>query len=323
MTTSPDRAGSAAKDVFSYLLMIGTLYVSVVSFLTLIFQYINISFPDVLSFSYEAATGTMRSSISALLIVWPVFLLLSWMIEKDIQKMIVKKDLWIRKWLLYLTLFIAAIAIIVDLVTLTNIFLSGEITTRFILKVVSVLVVAVAVFTFYLWDLRRDTTTQTKHKRFTAIGTSVVILLSIVCGFVLVGSPVQQRAIRFDLQRTTDLQTLQWQILNDWTTKGKLPTHLTDLNDSISGFVAPTDPVTHQPYGYNIKGDLSFELCATFVTDSAKTPGAKIPSYLATPASPYGVPDLPSSWDHKAGFVCFERTIDPARYPKTPKQPLN
>ncbi len=317
MHTSPDRASGAAKDVFSYLLMIGTLYVSVVSFLTLLFQYINVKFPDVLSFSYEAATATMRNSISSLLIVWPVFLLMSWMIEKDIHQMSAKRDLWIRKWLLYLTLFIAAITIIVDLVTLTNTFLSGEVTTRFVLKVLSVLIVAVAVFAFYLWDLRRDPSTQTKNKKIAAIATSVLILLSIIGGFFLAGSPSEQRAIRLDNQRTADLQTIQWQIISDWTAKGKIPAKLADLNDSISGFIVPVDPVTHQQYGYNVKGELAFELCATFQTDSAISPGRK-EAYLAIPTSPYGTPETLSNWDHKPGQVCFERTIDPARYPKQP-----
>jgi hypothetical protein len=66
--------------------------------------------------------------------------------------------LWIRKWLIYFTLFAAALIIIGDLVTLLNRFLEGELTVRFLLKVLAVFFVAGSVFYYYLWDLRKHKT---------------------------------------------------------------------------------------------------------------------------------------------------------------------
>ena len=65
------------------------------------------------------------------------------------------KALRIRKWLIYLTLFLSALVLIGDLVVLVNGLLQGELTTAFILKVVSVFVVIGGIFLYYLWDVRR------------------------------------------------------------------------------------------------------------------------------------------------------------------------
>src|SRR3989338_7171492 len=61
-------------------------------------------------------------------------------------------------------------------------------------------------------------------------------------------------------------QNMQGQVVNYWQRKGELPNSLTDLNDSIAGYVVPQDPETKQGYGYAVKNvaGLSFELCATF-----------------------------------------------------------
>src|SRR3989339_1192972 len=167
---------STAKDVFSHLLAIVTLYMGVISFIALYFQYINVRFPDVLEFYYAAALDIIRMSMSVLIIAWPVFIFISWMIYKDLRSTPAKTGMGIRKWLLYLTLFIASITIMVDLITLINYFLNGEITTRFILKILVVLITAAAVFGYYLWDLRRGVAAKTKITLIATVVTSVVVV---------------------------------------------------------------------------------------------------------------------------------------------------
>lgn len=304
---------STAKDVFSHLLAIVTLYVSVISFITLCFQYVNVKFPDALEFYYTGSLDTIRQSMAALIVVWPVYMLMSWLINTDMKADPEKREIGIRKWLLYLTLFVTAITIIVDLVTLVNYFLNGEITTRFLLKVGVVLVTAAAVFWYYLWDLRRDTHRKTTVPKTTAIVASLVAVGIIALGFVFVGTPAQQRLVRFDDQRVNDLSMLQSEIVNAYATKRALPATLKELNNSLTGFTAPTDPLTGQAYEYAVKGKLTFELCATFATvsvsDDAKTG-------IPVPARPYGYYDAYSqNWTHQAARTCFERTIDPANYP--------
>jgi len=303
---------SKAKDVFSHLLAIVTLYVGVVSIITLYFQYINIRFPDALQFYYLGALDTIRQSMAALVVVWPVYILMSWLIHKDLLSSKEKNPSTIRKWLLYLTLFLTAITIIVDLVTLVNYFLNGEITTRFILKVLVILITAGAIFSYYLWDLRHEVTKNSPIPKKVAIISSVVVCMSIALGFVFVGSPAQQRLVRLDEQRVNNLSTIQSEVISYYDQKKVLPPTLESLRNSLTGFVAPTDPVTHQPYEYVVKDGLKFDLCATFgaasVTDASMATPAPYPYYDGRYS--YG-----QNWTHGAGRVCFERTIDPTLFP--------
>lgn len=310
------RSKTTPKDVFSYLLMIATLYVGVIAFITLLWQYINVQFPDPLEYYYTSATMLIRQAISGLLVVWPVFLLLSWVIARDIKVNKEKADIWVRKWLLYLTLFIAAITIIADLYSLTNSYLGGELTMRFVLKVAVILAVAIVVFGYYLWELRRDLAVKTNAMKITAVVSTLVIIATIVLGFFVVGSPVKQRAIRMDEQRVSDLQNIQYQVIYYWQQKEELPTTLDDLKDDIYGYSAPVDPITGVPYTYKVDGDLTFSLCATFSLASDQTyPSGKAPIAPSSyPGDPRGGSD---TWTHDAGTDCFERTIDPEIYKVT------
>jgi hypothetical protein len=122
---------------------------------------------------------------------------------------------------------------------------------------------------------------------------------------------------QFDLQRTYDLQNIQYHVVTYWQNKGALPDKLSDLDDSISGYTAPLDPETRQPYEYTPKDalSLSFELCANFKTvlNTNNLPKASQPV-------PIGYNDVYSqNFDHQIGRTCFQRTIDKELYPRTPK----
>lgn len=301
---------STPKDFFLHLLNIITFYIAVINFITLFIQYINALFPDPLNFFYGGMAGSVRMSMSILLIALPVYILTSWMLGKDLKEAPQKRELGLRKWLIYLTLFVAAMTIIVDLITLVNNFLSGELTIQFFLKTIVVLMTAVAVFGYYIWDLkRRDGETSGLPKKL-AWAVSAVVLLSIAAGFLIIGTPAVQRDRRFDEQRVSDLQVLQSQIVNYWDQKDALPQELDDLEDSISGYAVPNDPDTKEPYEYMVVDELSFELCAAFKTSSDDF-GA-----YSVPADPYFYRGISSqqNWAHNAGRTCFERTIDPDLY---------
>lgn len=296
-----------------YLLATITLYFSVWSVISLLFDYTNIAFPDPLNPYYDAG-GSIRWELALLVIIFPVYFWLSRFLRGELVKEPAKSEIKVRKWLLYLTLFVAALLIIGDLVALIYNFLGGELTMRFLLKILSVLAVAAGVFWYYLYDLRNGGVALSSRAKFTALSIAAAVVVIAVAGFFVAGSPFRQRLVRFDGQKVNDLQVLQSQIVNYWIQKGVLPTTLGDLRDTISGFIPPTDPQSGSSYGYKATAKLSFELCADFNLTSAE---AQIGPSRAIP-TPIGKGDISESWDHEIGNQCFSRTIDPELYRQKP-----
>lgn len=303
-----DNSKTSPKDFFLHLLAIIALYMSAASLMTLLFQYINVMFPDPLGYDgYSGITGGIRYAMASLIIIFPVYLYVSKMLNSEYVAVPEKREYKLRKWLVYFTLFVAGLTIITDLVVLIYNFLGGDMTSRFALKILVVLLVAVVVFWYYQKDLKN--VLSSKQIKSLAYGVSLFILASIVAGFFTAGSPMKARLYNFDERKVSDLQSIQYEIMNTWQRKQVLPNSLAELNNTISGFKVPVDFQTAKGYEYSLKSATSFELCAEFnlPTDF----GAVGRSISAYPSDSYG-----DNWNHESGRQCFERSIDPALYPK-------
>jgi len=150
-----------------------------------------------------------------------------------------------------------------------------------------------------------------------------VVGISIIAGFFILGTPQEERLRRFDTQRINDLQSIQSQIITYWQTKEKLPEKLADIENPISGFRSPVDPQTNQNYTYQVKGRLTFLICAIFSQSQVgeSITGLTQPK-IPPPAQPISTealnpqkPGVQWNWEHKEGLNCFERAIDPDGYP--------
>lgn len=297
-----------ARDVFMYFLVVIVLAVSAANLGTLLFQYVNLYVPDstqiacVGSFCQDA----IRWSLASIIVVFPVLVWAWRFLQRDIAAHPEKGDARIRRWLLYLTLFVAGGFLIGDAVSLIYGWLQGSLTTQFALKILIVLYIAATVFSYFLKALHR----RVGYAKAVGWAAVVVVIAAIVVGFISSGSPFRVRLERLDERRVNDLQTLQNQIVSVyWQSKGTLPSKLDDLKDPISGFLIPVDPETKESYEYLRKGERSFVLCATFTTTAS----------TATSMPQYVYDGLNSSWVHDTGRVCFDRTIDPQLYPVNPK----
>jgi hypothetical protein len=146
----------SAREAFLYLVMFTTLYLSAYHLGELLFELINRHFPDAAMPYQNGRIENIRWSVATIIIAFPVFLLLSAKIHRELARQVIKRQSAMRRWLTYLTLFVAAVVVIVDLITLVDSVLGGEITLRFVLKVLVAGAIAATVFGYYLWDLRRD-----------------------------------------------------------------------------------------------------------------------------------------------------------------------
>jgi len=312
------------KDFFLWIGAIITLYVSAISLLTLLFQYIDVLFEDPLKNFYDPYSGAIRFAIASLIIIFPLYLYLTRLLNEDIRKQPEKKDIGVRKWLIYLTIFIAGVTVIIDLIVLINAFLGGEeLTYGFILKVLSVLVVIGGVFLYYLYDLRGKWEASRQLSQTIGALVTAAVITVIVLGFFIMGSPQTQRLVRFDQEKVNDLSNIQWQIVNFYQQKERLPETLEELEDPLIGFIVPQDPQTEEEYGYVPAEDLTFQLCAEFNKESHGYEAEGKPVVVVDRSSQYsGYGFENENWTHGEGNTCFERTIDPERYPPTKAEPI-
>ncbi len=303
-----DKPKVTPKDFFLWAGAMLALYISVFSFVSLLFSYIDFAFPDPLEYVDPYSSG-MRAMIAALIVLFPLALILLRVIRTGIAADASRAEVWVRRWALMLTVFLAGAAAAIDLITLINYFLGGDVTMRFVLKVAVVLLVAAGFFMHFLADIWGYWVRKPRYARMVGWGAAAVVVVSIISGFFIMGSPAQVRLMRFDDQKVSDLQNIQSQVVSYWQAKQRLPENSHELVDELSYFTLPKDPQSGQDYGYRItKAPYSFEVCAEFNLDSDTR------STDATIARHVGGAEA-ETWKHTAGQNCFERTIDPDKYP--------
>ncbi len=301
----PSDTGSA-RDAFFHLLAFTTLYATVISLVILAFTYIGRWFPDAAMTDYAYANSSdfssIRWSIAVIVISFPMFLFLSRILHREFCTKPEKLNSGVRRWLTYLTLFVTACALIGDGITLLFTLLSGELTLRFILKVLAVLVLSGLPFGYYFSVLRIDHEQYARssiHSKY--LWSAVAIVMAFVlCGILIVGSPLQGRAERFDEQRVSDLRAIENEIYNEIYGQERgvpvpagvkvlpkpLPKDLeTVAANALYQKLRISDPETSVPYLYETRGT-SFKLCATFALQ--RDLGYDI------------------FWNHSAGEKCFE-----------------
>ena len=301
------------KDFFLHLGASIALYASAIALINLSFEIINRLLPDALN-SYWSS-GSIAWPISMLIVLVPVLYVVEMVIVKDIAKNPDKQNLWIRKWRTYLTLALSTVTMIVDVITLIFTYLNGEITSRFVCKVLITILISAVILAYYALAKSDAANTRKSLRKVLAVIGLIIVLAAIVTGFVLVGSPTKQRSLRFDSQRVNDLVNIQWQITAYWQKTKHLPDGLESLRDPLTSLVIPVDPETSKPYEFISlnKDPLAFALCATF--DLSSNSGKNTVGYQTLPVKSYDNQGVNRDWEHPAGYYCFERKIDPKLYP--------
>jgi hypothetical protein len=123
--------------------------------------------------------------------------------------------------------------------------------------------------------------------RIAALGAIVAIVAAVGIGLYLVGSPGEQRLVRFDQQRISHLVQIRKSVDGYWRTHRALPARVDEDVIGITMQRVPRDPETGAEYEYEVSGDDAYRLCAMFSRASA--------DYLAD-----------EFWAHDAGRYCFD-----------------
>jgi hypothetical protein len=150
------RPSLSAREAFLYLVMFSTLYYGAWNLGSLFFTFIDRAFPDPTDANYPYFWDEQRWSTAAVIITFPVFLLMARYISRQIARNPLKRLSPVRRWLTYITLFVSATALLGDVTTLIYNLLGGDLTIRFVLQVLVVAAIAGSGFSYYLLDLRKE-----------------------------------------------------------------------------------------------------------------------------------------------------------------------
>jgi hypothetical protein len=145
------QATVSARDFFVYALIFGLLLGGAIHLIQLFHALIDMALED----EPQRSSYTIRWAMAVLIVTVPLYLWLTWREGARLAADAGRYRSAIRKWLIYITLLVAATTLICDLVAVIYAFLNGDATGQFFAKAAVVGAVAGAVFLYYRHDLRR------------------------------------------------------------------------------------------------------------------------------------------------------------------------
>jgi hypothetical protein len=298
----PPDMGSA-RDAFFHLLSFTALTSTVVSLIFLFFDYLNRLLPDPAFPDYAINdVSSIRWELAVLFVAFPLFVWMAFVLQKEFAAHHEKLASGVRRWLTYLTLFVTACTLVGDLIALIFSLLQGEITLRFLLKILTILVLTGMPFLYYFRVLKlapESYARSTIHRMFLGLSCAVVAV-AVVWGFLITGGPLRGRSERFDEQRLNDLRSIQGEIStivfgsDRYVTPGQRPVLKKPIPKTLEDAAAQAvyqrlsiaDPETSEPYEYTIVSDHAFRLCAVFAFERREQ---------------YDI-----FWDHPVGNHCYD-----------------
>ena len=278
----PARRSSAenARDAFLYLLAFFTLATWACALGSLWFHLLEFWLPDSVMDPYPYGfRATVTWQIASILVALPAYFVAMRFILKDTRSNPDRVESGVRKWLTYIALLLAATGVVSDLVCFLDYFLKGELTVRFVLKCVTVLVICGSIFWYYLESLQG----RQRNRLFAALALAAA---GVACclGMSVSGTPGIQRLFEADNRRLQDLRSIAW-TLKDLP---ELPPTLAGIRQTRPGMHV-TDPESGYLYEYIPKSPKDYELCATFSATGDREARQSMSEF----------------WFHPKGRACF------------------
>lgn len=148
-------------DAFEHILMFITMYALGTSVALILYFIVDKLVPGITedaynTYSRQSQLTTLRSSIAAAIVSYPLFAFLFWRVTKRTLENPHIRNLKSRKFLIYLTLVITFIIVIVNVIRIVYNFLSGNITANFVLNFLVTVSISGIIFVYYLNQIKED-----------------------------------------------------------------------------------------------------------------------------------------------------------------------
>jgi len=297
-----ESQNNAAKFAFFYMLSLVALVFMGLSAGMIIFQIINKYIIDILnqnqgSFSPEQ----LKFAISAIIISTPIYYIITKQIHKSLFSGVLSKDSGIRKWLTYFILLVTSVIMIGWLIAVVNNFLDGELTTKIILKAITAIAISATVFSFYLYDIKREEVAEKKDKiiKIYFFASLFVVILVFVASLFIVESPTETRNRKVDQSILENFSQIESAANEYYNTNKKLPDSLDMIREEYRYILEKNivDPITNEKYEYKVVDEKNFEICANFRTSNKNNQDNRFDYYLD------------QEWQHDAGYQCLNGKV--------------
>ena len=271
-----------AREAFLYLVSFITLYAFAFSLGAVFFGIIDYHFSSSIYRQNPGPSTAQTTALAAIIVAFPLYLFLMRRLATAVAADPERRQSLIRRWLTYLTLVVGAAIILGDVIALLSRLLAGDPTTGFTLKVVAILLITGPIFGYYLWDMRQteDQVTASVARaapvlRGVVILAIVVVVATLGYSIYLVGTPGQQRDVRLDNRRISDLRNISRNIDTYLDLNNEMPQRLEDLVGPRFHVRSIEDPDTGDLYEYRVIEGTDYELCAVFATDTSERRGER------------------------------------------------
>ena len=295
------QQNNAAKYAFFYMLSLVALVFMSLATGMIVFQIINKHIVDVLNqYRGRFSPDQLKFAISALIISAPIFYFTTRQIFKNLFSGTLDRDSQIRKWLTYFILLVSSVVMTGWFIAVVNSFLDGELTHKFILKALTAVGIAAIIFSFYLYDIKRDKVAGVKNNviRTYFYGSLIIVIAIFGASLFVIESPKETRDRKMDNAVLLKLNRLDSSIRSYYIENEKLPVDFEELKVEFSHLDNEDfeDSVTGAKFKYTVKEAKIYEFCASFRTSNKDA--SDVYKNL------YG-----KEWEHDTGHQCFEKKI--------------
>ncbi len=306
---------NAAKFAFFYMLSLVALIFMALSSGMIIFQIINKNIIDALEqFRGRYSPDQLKFAISALVISAPIFYVTARQIYKNLFSGVLRHDSGVRKWLTYLILFASSVVMLGWLIAVVNSFLDGELTMKFVLKAITAIGIAAGIFTFYLYDIRREEVADKKDKMIGIYfyGSLAVVIAVFIASLFFVESPTETRNRKLDNTILASFENINGAIETYYNDNNQIPASLDEIKAEFSYITQSDleDPMTRKEFEYKAGGGDTYELCAIFRTSNKEDEDNRDNLYN-------------ERWPHDAGEQCLKQKVRKYEDVKVRPEPID
>lgn len=163
------RVPRKARDAFLHLLTFGSLYMWSTSVIMLLLTYLDFAFPDpawrLSYFQLQETLSIIRVQLAIVIVSFPIFLIMWNYLLREVRQNPDTGKSVLRRWLGNLSLFVGAVTLSGDAMTLIYFLLEGQLTVRFVLKAAVLFLIAGGLVVYLAFTLRSEARVQTEVDR--------------------------------------------------------------------------------------------------------------------------------------------------------------